>query len=130
MKRIFVSYDYDNDKHYKNLLVAWSANKSFDLIFDDASADVSIKSNDETVIKRAISAKINNANYFLCLIGGKTHRSNWVIWEIKKALELNKKIVAVKIDNQNLSPYPILGIGASIAKSFAFESIKNAIDNA
>jgi hypothetical protein len=26
-KKVFISYDYDNDKHYKNLLLAWDKMK-------------------------------------------------------------------------------------------------------
>lgn len=129
-KKVFISYDYDNDKSYKNLLLAWDANSDFDFSFDDTSADVSINSTDAAAIKRAISAKINNSTYFLCIIGKKTYESAWVKWEISKAVELSKKIVAVKIDSTNTSPDEILGIGASWAMSFTFESIKTAIDNA
>ena len=43
-KKIFVSYDYDNDRHYKNLLLAWDTNRVFDFGFSDQSADVSIQS--------------------------------------------------------------------------------------
>jgi hypothetical protein len=129
-KNIFISYDYDNDKNYKNLLLAWDENNEFDFGFNDKSADVSIDSTDATVIKRAISAKINSATYFLCLIGKQTHKSDWVKWEINKAVELKKKIVAVKIDKENISPDEILGVGASWAMSFTFDAIKDAIENA
>ena len=30
-KKVFVSFDYENDKHYKFLLEAWDANPKFDL---------------------------------------------------------------------------------------------------
>ena len=69
-----MSYHYHSDKHYKNLLKAWDANGTFDFNFHDHSADVSINSTNATAIKRAISAKINNATYFLCLVGEKTHK--------------------------------------------------------
>lgn len=129
-KKVFVSYDYDNDKHYKNLLLAWDKNNDFDFTMEDHSADVSINSTDAAAIKRAISRKINSSTYFLCIIGEKTHKSNWVKWEIDKAVELSKKIVAVKISSTYTSPDEILGVGASWAMSFTFDSIKNAIDNA
>ena len=128
-KNIFISYDYDNDKHYKNLLVAWDANKEFDFGFTDHSADVSIDSNDAAAIKRAISAKINNATIFLCLVGKSTHKRKWVEWEIAKAVELKKKIVAVKIDSTNTSPAGLLNVGVKWAKSFTFDSIKKAVDS-
>lgn len=129
-KKIFISYDYDNDRNYKNLLLAWDANSDFDFSFSDQSADVGIDSDDAVAIKRAISAKINNATYFLCLVGTKTYLSDWVDWEINKAVELNKKLVAVKIDKDNVSPSAILGVGATWALSFTFDAIKKAIDDA
>ena len=129
-KKIFISYDYDNDKHYKNLLVAWDKNSLFDFSFYDASVDVSVDSTDAAAIKRTISARINNATYFLCIVGKHTHKSGWVKWEIEKAVELKKKLVAVKTDSDNTSPTAILGVGASWAMSFTFDSIKKAVDNA
>jgi len=129
-KKIFISYDYDNDKRDKNLLLAWDKNSAFDFSFDDHSADVSIDSKDADAIKRAISAKINSATYFLCIIGENTHKSKWVKWEISKAVALEKKLVAVKKDSTNTSPDEILGVGASWAMSFTFDSITKAIDDA
>jgi len=129
-KTIFISYDYDNDKHYKNILKAWDANGTFDFNFDDKSADVSINSTDAAAIKRAISAKINNATYFLCIVGEKTHSSSWVKWEIDKAVELNRKIVAVKTNSTNTTPSELLGVGAKWAMSFTEASIINAINDA
>lgn len=129
-KKVFISYDYDNDKNYKNLLLAWDENSDFDFGMSDQSADVSINSTNSATIKRAISAKINNATYFLCIIGKDTNKSDWVKWEIDKAVELNKKIIAVKIDSGNTSPSEILGVGAKWAMSFTFASIKKAIDEA
>ena len=34
-KKVFVSFDYDNDKHYYYLLKGWDANKSFKFHFSD-----------------------------------------------------------------------------------------------
>lgn len=127
-KRIFISYDYDHDRNHKNMLLAWDANDDFDFSFYDASVDVSVDSTDAAAIKRAISARINSALRFLCLIGKYTHTSGWVAWEIDKAVSLGKKIIAVKIDPENTSPPEILEVGAGWALSFTFVSIKNAID--
>jgi len=129
-KKVFVSYDYDNDKHYKNLLLAWDANRDFDFYLNDHSVDVSVDSTDAGAIKRVISSKINDSTYFLCLIGKQTSKSRWVIWEINKAIELRKRIVAVKIESANESPSVISGIGATWAMSFKFDSIKKAIEEA
>ncbi|MGI6240484.1 MAG: TIR domain-containing protein [Candidatus Omnitrophota bacterium] len=129
-KKVFVSYDYDNDKHYKNLLLAWDANRDFDFYLNDHSVDVSVDSTDAGAIKRVISSKINESTYFLCLIGKQTSKSRWVTWEINKAIELKKRIVAVKTESSNEAPSAIIGVGAKWAMSFRFDSIKNAIDEA
>jgi hypothetical protein len=129
-KRVFISYDYDNDRHYKNLLVAWDANKEFDFSFYDASVDVSVDSNNAAAIGRVISARINSSTHFLCIVGEKTHKSKWVAWEIDKAVELKKKIVAVKTGKDNTTPTGLYGVGATWALSFTFASIKKALEDA
>ena len=125
-KKIFIGYDYDNDKNYKNILLAWDENKVFDFNFTDKSADVSINSHDVDVIKRAISAKINQSDIFLCLIGEHTRKSEWIKWEIRKAIELEKKIIAVKIKKDYESPDEIKNANAKWAMSFTFEAIKKS----
>ena len=127
-KKVFISYDYDNDKHYKNLLLAWDKNSDFDFSFNDESVDVSVDSNKRDVIRRVISARINDSSRFLCIVGEKTHKSSWVKWEIEKAVELKKKIVAVKTAKDNDTPSALLGVGAEWALSFNFDALKKALD--
>lgn len=129
-KKIFVSYDYDNDRHYKNLLLAWDAHTLFDFSIHDHSADVSINSTNASAIKSVISRYVNEATYFLVIVGPKTHKSTWIKWEITKAVELGKRIVAVKTERENISPDELMGVGASWAMSFTYDAIKNAIANA
>lgn len=128
-KKVFVSYDYDNDKHYKNLLLAWDGNRLFNFSMRDHSADVSINSTNAATIKSVISRYINEATYFLVIVGENTHKSAWVKWEIEKAVELKKRIVAVKTNRENISPNELLGIGATWAMSFTYDAISKAIDN-
>jgi hypothetical protein len=128
--KIFISYDYSNDRHYKNLLLAWDANKEFDFEFQDMSADISINSREAEVIKRAIAAKIGISTHFLCLVGREAAKSSWIDWEIRKAVELRRKIVAVKIDRSYMSPSALLGAGAGWALSFTFEAIRKALKEA
>ena len=126
-KRVFVSYDYDNDRHYKNLLVAWAANASFDLEFYDNSVDVSVNSADADYIKRVIRQRIQNSHCLLCIVGTATHRSNWVAWEIRTASDLGKTLLGVKVDRSNTTPSALLGAGTKWAMSFNFDSIRNVI---
>lgn len=130
MKKVFISYDYDQDKTYKNLLVAWAGNNANhfrNFKFEDGSTDVSINSTDTAAIKRAISRRMAQCDVFLLLIGSKTHKSEWCNWEIEKAKELGLVLVAVKLDTSNTSPPEILNAGATWARSFTLESIAAAL---
>ena len=126
-KRVFISYDYTNDKNYKNLLLAWDKDEDLDFSFYDMSVEVSVDSSDAAVIKRDISARIGDSSHFLCLVGRYTYKSRWVDWEIKKAVELKKKIVAVQLAKNTTTPNALYGVGTSWALSFNSDVIKKAL---
>lgn len=135
-KKVFVSFDYDNDKHYKYLLQAWDANPDFDFVFSDVTTG-EIDSNNVGRIKAAITAKINSATHTLVIVGkeaNKTHRhsrligfKNWINFEIYQSKLNRNKIVAVKIDRSYESPEELLGLGASWAMSFTQDAIIKAL---
>lgn len=127
--RIFVSYYYDGDRHYKRLLSAWSANEKFELEFEDVSTDVSIPSRDEEVVKREILKEIKRCDVFLVLVGKRSHRRDWVSWEIVRAKECGRKIVAVKLRREYISPSELLSAGAVWVYGFNAEKIREAIAN-
>ena len=138
-KKVCVSFDYENDRHYKNLLKAWDANSDFDFSFNDVTP-TEINSNNYSRVKAVITQKIDSATYLLVLVGkhaNDTHPrkseigcKNWLNWEIKKAKELNKKIIGVKLDRSYTAPDELYGSGVSWALSFSQESIIKAINNA
>ena len=127
-RKVFISFDYD-DIHYKNLLVAWDRNGYFDFSFYDGSVTVPVNSESAGPIRRVISQRIATCPRFLCIVGEHTYRSDWVAWEIDKAVELGRRLVAVKIKRSNTSPANLLNAGATWALSFTFDAIKKAFDN-
>jgi hypothetical protein len=122
-KKVFISYDYEQDRNYKNLLLAWDSLKHLEFSINDQSTDVSIHSTNSSAIKSAISRFIHKSDYFLVIVGPKTHTSEWVQWEIEKAIELKKKIIVIKTNRKHNSPPNLLGIGATWAMSFTHNSI-------
>mgnify|MGYP001281131729 CR=1 FL=1 len=117
-KKIFISFDYDNDKHYKNLLLAWSANQTIaDFYINDKSVTEPVDSDKAGPIKGVIAVKIGNATGLLCIVGRLTTTSGWVTWEINKAVELKKNIIAVKVDKGCPTPAALYGVGATWALS-------------
>jgi hypothetical protein len=138
-KKVFVSFDYENDKHYKFLLQAWDANPKFDFLFSDLSS-AEIKSKSVAVVKQALSAKINQATYTLVIVGKEANRRhpdyleigyrNWLNYEVAKSKDHANKLVGVKIDRTYDSPEELLGAGASWAFSFTQDAIIKALEDA
>jgi len=138
-KKVFVSFDYDNDRHYKALLKAWDANPSFDFYFSDLSS-TEINSWSVPVVKQVLSKKINEANYTVILVGKEANKQhsdhkeigckNWLNYEIAKSKQHGNKLVAVKLSSTNISPDELLGSGATWAMSFKQESIVKALNEA
>lgn len=136
-KKVFVSFDFDNDKHYKYLLEAWDANPNFDFVFSDKTPD-EIDTTNIGRIKAALTARINSATHTLVIVGkeaNKTHKhskligfKNWINFEVYQSKQSRNKIAAVKIDSSNESPDELSGAGASWATSFKEDLIIQALN--
>lgn len=138
-KKVFVSFDYENDKHYKFLLQAWDANKNMDFEFSDFSSQ-EINSDNISVVKANLTKKINSADYTLVIIGKEANKQhedhkeigykNWQNFEVAKSKENGNKLIGVKINNQNASPEELLNASATWASSFDQEKIIDALAKA
>lgn len=138
-KRIFISFDYDNDRNYRYLLKALIANPRSDLAFEDLTPE-EIQSYDIGRIKAALTQRIRKSTHTLVIIGAHANSNhpdsegistrNWQWWEIEKSAEEGNGFIAVRIKSSNSTPTPLLGKGATWANSFKVESIIRAIDEA
>lgn len=138
-KKVFVSFDYENDKHYKFLLKAWDANPEFDFSFSDLSSQ-EINSWDVSRVKAALTRKINSATYTLVIVGKEANKKhadsyeigykNWLNFEIAKSKINRNKLVAVKLSSTYTSPDELLVSGAKWAMSFKQDSIIKALKEA
>jgi hypothetical protein len=138
-KKVFVSFDYENDKHYKFLLEAWDANPNFEFVFRDMTP-TEIDSNNIGRIKAALTAKINSATHTLVIIGKEANTlhedhkligfRNWINFEVHQSKLNHNKIVAIKIDKSYESPEELVGAGASWAMSFTQPAILKALSEA
>jgi hypothetical protein len=126
--KVFIGYDYDQDTAAKDRLLRWDTNKEFDFSSYDRFFDVAVDSQEAVAIKQDLAARIGDSSHFLCIVGKETYRNAWVAWEIRKAVELKKKLVAAKTDSTNNSPTAIQGVGESWSTMFNFDSIKKAMN--
>jgi len=138
-KKVFVSFDYDDDKNYRYLLNAWDANPYFDFFMSDLTPG-EVNSGDISRIKAALTTKIRQATYTLVIIGKNANKrhpkaseigyKNWINFEIAKSKEAGNKLVGVKIEYTNESPEELYNSGASWAMSFEKDAILKALANA
>lgn len=137
-RKVFVSFDWEKDKHYKFLLNAWDENPEFEFAFWDYSSK-EIKSDNISVVKAALTKKIHTATHTLVLIGEDANKihpdaldigyTNWQNFEIAKSKGVTK-LIGVKLNNSNASPKEILNSGASWARSFNQDNILKALREA
>jgi hypothetical protein len=66
--RVFISFDYTNDKRYRYLLQALAENPRFDIEFDDYTPS-EIQSQDIGRIKAVLTRKIRESTHTLVVIG-------------------------------------------------------------
>jgi len=138
-KKIVISFDWHNDRTYRNLLAAWLANPKFPVDFEDLTPGA-IDTDDVGRVKAVLTSKIRTATHTLVLVGAHantTHKDsarigtrNWVWWEIEQSKAEGRKLIAVKIDSGNPTPDPLLNASASWAMSFTQDAVVAAIDRA
>lgn len=139
IKRVFISFDYDHDRHYRYLLSALKENQTSEIQFYDVTPE-EIQSYDIARIKAVLTRKIREATHTLVIIGKHANsfhpdrieigERNWQWWEIKKSIEEKTGFIAVKIERTNLTPEPLYNVSATWAYSFKVHSILEAIENA
>ena len=115
-KKVFVSFDYDNDKHYKFLLEAWDANPEFDFIFKDQTPG-EINTHNIGRIKAGLTSKINNATHTLFIVGAhanqqhKDHKLigfiNWINFEAYQSIQSDNYLAVVKLEKSHSIPHQL-----------------------
>lgn len=138
-KKVFVSFDYDNDRVYKYLLDAWDKNMNMDFAFDDCTSD-EIQSWNIPTVKAALTRRINTCSYMLVIVGAEANKKhkdaeqigyrNWQNFEISRAKAAGLKLIAVKLDRSYESPSELLASGATWAMSFTQSAIIKTLNEA
>ncbi len=130
-KQVYLSFDHENDGYYKDVLVNWSKMPGFaQLWINDEPPAEPVDSPGAELVKQALAKKIGAASGLLCVIGATSSTDGWMEWEIRKADELGKRIIAVRINRDCAVPEMLSDMGATCAMSFTFEGIRRAIDEA
>lgn len=138
-KKICISFDWHNDRNYRNLLGAMNANQNSPIDFIDLTPGA-VNTDSVSVVKTRLNTQIRAATHTLVLVGkyaNTQHKDsaaigslNWIWWEIEQSKLAGNKLIAVKIESTNAPPTPLLNSGAKWAMSFNVPAILKAIDEA
>jgi len=90
MKKVFISFDFDEDKALKDLLIGQSQNPVCPFEVIDSSL---IEAAPEKGWEKKAEANISKADLVIVLVGVRTHQAHGVLKEIKIARKRKKKIV-------------------------------------
>jgi hypothetical protein len=89
-KKVFVSFDFDDDKVLKDFLIGQSKNSDSPFEVTDVSLKEAAPEKDW---EEKAKAKIKSADVVIVMVGPKTHKASGVLKEVKFANELKKKII-------------------------------------
>ncbi len=138
-KKVFVSFDYDNDRNYKHLLEAWDANPKFEFVFKDMTPG-EINTYSIARIKAGLTAKINDSDYTLVLVGqhaNSLHRHheligfrNWIHFEIHQSVLAGNRIAVVKLESSYEYPTALSGKRYAYIDGFTEDNVIAVLDKA
>ena len=118
-KRVFVSFDFDNDKVLKDFIIGQSRNEDspFEVV-DVSMKEAEPQRNWESEARR----KIRGADVVVVMVGSKTHEAPGVLKEVIIARDEGISIYQI-IGYRDSSPVPVPGAGRLM--SWNWENLKN-----
>jgi hypothetical protein len=90
---VFISFAHE-DLDAVNLLRGQAKNENSDIEFNDLSVREPFDSQRSEYIRLKITERINRCSTVVVYLSSDTANSVWVNWEIKKSVELGKRVIA------------------------------------
>ena len=92
---IFISHSWAYVEDLNNLKKLLENRGYFNVQFEEATPDVPINSENAAYIRQRLRQKISNSNIVLGIAGIYASHSEWMQWELDKAIEIGVPIVGV-----------------------------------
>ncbi len=92
---IFISHSWQNSDALESLRKLLNDRGYFNVEFEEVSKDEPINSTNAYYIKQRLAEKIGNSNIVIGLAGMYASYSDWMEWELDKALDLEVPIIGV-----------------------------------
>ena len=94
--KVFISHSWAYVNDLTNLQRLLENRGYFKVEFEESSPNVPINSDNAYYIRTRLKQKISNSDIVLGIAGIYASYSEWMAWELDKALQLNVPIVGVK----------------------------------
>ncbi len=104
-RHVFLSF-VEEDLDLVRLFRGQARNENSALVFDDYSVKVPYNSDSAAYIRSKITEKIRASSTLVCLVGRDTHRSSWVNWEIRTAVNMGKTVVGMRLNSNSTDTLP------------------------
>lgn len=106
-KKVFVSFDFDNDKTLKDFIIGQSKNPDSPFeVADWSMKEAAPQRNWEDEAKE----RINRSDVVIVMVGNSTHKAPGVLKEVKMARQAGKPIYQI-IGYRDSSPTPVPDAG-------------------
>lgn len=105
-KNVFISFAHE-DLDEVNLLRGQAKNENSDIEFNDRSVHEPYDSDRGDYIRQRLRERINQCSTTVVYLSDHTASSKWVDWEVRKSVELGKRVVAVHAGRQAPSRIPV-----------------------
>lgn len=92
---IFISHSWQNSDALEKLQKLLNDRGYFNVEFEEVTKDEPINSDNASYIKSRLTKKIENSDIILGLAGIYASHSDWMEWELDKAIEKKIPIVGV-----------------------------------
>ena len=119
-KRVFISFDYDNDLSLKNLLAGQA--KKEDSPFEISDWSLKEAAPEKDWVEKAKS-RIKKSNIIVVIAGDKTYKASGVKKEVKIARDNSIRIVQIKVQGSN----PTKVQDAGVLYDWTWENLKNIL---
>lgn len=123
--RAFISFDFDNNKTDRDLLVGQACNSRTPFDMQDWSSKEALP---QWEWEALINAKINKCNMVIVLVGRKTSTAIGVVKEIAFAKENNIPVFGVFVDGADIYSKLPLGLPSNRVIKWNWASIVSAME--
>lgn len=123
--RAFISFDFDNDKDYKELFAGQAKNSKTPFDIQDWSSKSSLP---QSQWEKEIKEKINKCNMLIVLVGTKTYSATGVAKEIGFAKDQNVPVFGVYVGNAGESTTLPSGLLRSRVVKWDWDKIATKVD--